>query len=170
MTVNSNKVMAITAADLTTPSSTSKYDVGMRYVQLVNGYEEEYVYANPLIALAANQAYEIKNTGTTLAPGAPATGAGEVGVAPAAFTAGYYGFLKTRGIINVKKSTGTPYAQGDHVELNVAESTYAAVDGTSGSTVRTVNSFGVCQAAATTAQSTVSVYMYGNSVTTIAGS
>ena len=165
-----NTIHAINSDDLTRESSTQLYPIGLRVKVVNSSYynEQEYIYVKAHGSLTQYQSYILKYDGATslmLKTAAPATGAATVVVPQIAVTSAYYAFVLVKGEGSCKVSTET-YAAGDQLEV-LTTGTTAMVDGTSGATVRTVRSFAVSKATGTTAAS-VAVYLYGNSITTIA--
>jgi hypothetical protein len=153
-------ILSIGNEDVTYPSEAAKYPIGTK-IRVEDGLntEKEYMYVQSHGALTQYQPYIINHTGVTLKTGAPATGAALIGVPQVAFTSGYYGFVQIRGDATVKIGAET-YVAGDHLEV-LNTGTLSVVDGTSGSTVETVNSFGVSKAAGSSA-TTIAAYLLGN--------
>jgi len=164
-----NVRFALDPQDLTVESTTQLYGIGELASIAGNsdGTNSVYIYCLSHGALTAYVPYEIYHNGTTLITRAPVTGAGLIVVPQVAVDSGAYfwGLIKGNGTCAVKQET---YAAGDQLEV-LTTGVLANVDGTSGATVRTVNSFAVSKATGTAAAN-ISVYLYGNDVTDIAGS
>jgi len=144
-------------SDLTTPTSTQEYKLGLVVsvedsdTKIIN----QYMYVKAHTALTAYQPYVLNygsTAGAEFVTAAPATLAapGSLVVVPqVAFTADYYGFVLIKGNGKVLMTAET-YAVGDFLQI-LNTGTALVVDGTTGSTVRLVNSCAVCKEAGTTA-------------------
>lgn len=148
--------ISINNDDLTIPSSSQKYPVGLIFaVDTGNGYSKKYMYVKSHTALTAYQPYVLDysaTAGSQFITGAPATLAapGRTVVIPqVAFTSGYYGFVLIEGDGKVLMIAET-YAVGDHLQI-LNTGTALVVDGTTGSTAFSVNSCAICKEAGTTA-------------------
>jgi len=100
--------------DLTVPTATAEYTLGVEVEMLVSGEtaKKVYKYVKAGSALTAKGAYVIANTGTPgaeVTTAAPATTAVPVQgcVANVAFTSGYYGFVQIEGDTTVVSTGAT---------------------------------------------------------------
>ena len=155
-----------TWGDLTGTSSTQIYDLG-REITIkndANNTVQTYMYLYASTGLTQYQPYQIQYSSTAgqeIQAGAPATLAapGRQCVIPqVAVTSGYYfwGIVEGDCIALVPAVT---YAVGDHLKLTNACTTMI-VDGTSGSTSRTVNSCGISKTAGSTATG-AAIWLFG---------
>lgn len=153
--------------DLTVSTSTQQYGIGekVKFIGNSDGTVSGFVYVKTGGALTQYVPYEIYHNGTTLTTRAPVTGAGLIGVPQVAMTSAYYGWLQIEGNATCAIGAET-YVAGDQLEV-LTTGVLANVDGSTGSTVRTVNSFGVSKASGSSATN-IAIYMYGNDVTTVA--
>lgn len=109
----SNALFTLSAIDeksLTTPTSTQQFPLGAK-ISIQNPFTlspgsttvKEYIYVKAASVLAATSLYVIDysaTAGAEVATVAPASSSGvyrQFGVAPQAFTNGYYGWLQTKG-------------------------------------------------------------------------
>lgn len=148
-------------SDLTTPTSTQKYPLGLEIkvqeqtTDGTQGVQNTYIYVKAHAALTAYQPYVINYTGTAageVTTGAPATMAApgtHVLVPQVAFTSGYYGFVLKGGIGKVLMTAET-YAVGDALQV-LNTGTALVVDGSTGSAVISLNTCAFCREAGTTA-------------------
>jgi hypothetical protein len=163
---------AVNNDDITTPSSTQKYVLGLEVmVNTGDGYPKIYKYVKSHGALTLYQPYVLgvsSTDGSQVITEAPATLAapGQLVVIPqVAFTSGYYGFVLKQGDGKVLMTAET-YAIGDYLQVLTA-GTALVVDGTTGSTVRLVNSCAICKEAGTTAVAR-KMYLIGEKAVTAA--
>lgn len=166
--------------DLITPTSTAKYPLGKIVVvrEAANSSSEtaskavkKFMYVKAHTGLTQYQPYVIgfsATAGAEVITAAPATLAA-VGsllcVPQVAFTSAYYGFVQIQGDCTVKKTSET-YVAGDFLEV-LNTGTALVVDGTSGSTARSINSKAISKAAGSAAAS-VSAYLLGYNSTVAA--
>lgn len=153
--------LTIPEADISTPTETRKYPLGLEITVQdsssttgsLNG-TQKYKYIRAAgAALTINQPYvvELDNANVWKA-GSPVTLAAPgalVGIPQVAFTSGYYGFIQTEGECEGLHIAET-YAAGDHLQL-LSAGTALVVDGSTGSTVQTVNTCAITVDAGTTA-------------------
>ena len=152
--------------DLTTASATQLYDLG-RTITIKNDANStvtEYIYLYATTGLTQYQPYQIvygSTAGQEIGAGAPATLAApgrQVVIPQMAVTTGYYFW----GVISGDCTSLVPavtYAVGDYLKLTNACTTLI-VDGTSGSTSRSVNSCAISKTAGSTATG-VAVWLLG---------
>jgi len=156
----------INETDLSTPTSAQKFPLGaiIDVADPSTKAIKKFMYVKSHGALTQYQPYQINigiTSGSEVITAAPATLAAPgklIGVPQVAFTSGYYGFVQIQGNATCKKSSET-YASGDHLQVLNAGTT-AVVDGTSGSTAESVNSFAIVGATGSAAAS-VAVYLKG---------
>ncbi len=150
---------AISEESFTTPTSDRRFPLGtILNVETGTAEMKRYIYIYATGALTAYIPYELTWSGTKLGAAAPATGNGQIVVPQVAFTSAYYGWALVQGTGSVYMDAET-YAIGDHVKAFNAGTT-CKVEGSTGSTVRTLNAIGVLNAAGTTVAA-VSCYLYG---------
>lgn len=150
---------SIPESDITTPSSTRKYPMGYTIPvedSTYNGGITEYTYIRANAAALTINVPVIMDLGSTEASavvvstpvtlGAPGA---RVVVPQVAFTSGYYGFVASKGFCECVHVAET-YVVGDMLQL-LSAGVSLAVDGSSGSTIKTVNTCGVTIDAGTTA-------------------
>lgn len=144
--------------DLTTPTSTQQYELGREIViSDPDNYKsvKKYKYVKSHTTLTQYQPYVITNTGTagsewiTIAPATLATCGLLVGVPQVAVTSGYYFWCLIAGDGKALMTAET-YAVGDKLEL-LNTGTAFNVDGTSSSTVTTIQTAAICKEAGSTA-------------------
>lgn len=159
--------------DLVTPTSTQKYPLGkkVRIREAANSASEtastatkEYIYVKASAALTAKGAYVITPSGTAgaeLGTGTPATSSVAVraGIAPVAFTSGYFGFLQIEGDASIV-SYGAVTA-GDTLKLINTSIRLADEAGTT----PTAKTIGIAKANAATSALTISAYLVNQAVT-----
>tara|TARA_R110000824_G_scaffold292942_3_gene481365 strand:+ start:944 stop:1468 length:525 start_codon:yes stop_codon:yes gene_type:complete len=148
--------------DLDASSATMSYPVGAQLVikDSTSAMPKTFIYTKAHAALALGQPIVlIEGSGgdaelVTVAPATSADGQGELlGFPLAAITSGHYFFAQVTGVITAAAGT---VAAGDHVEVLNAGTTLV-VDGTSGSTTRSVRSIGIAKTATATGTITLSV-------------
>jgi len=165
-------VTAINEDDLTTPSATRKYALGLE-VEVVDTDSDKikkFVYVKAHGALTVNVPYVLRPStvaGSELKTAAPITNAtlAETVVVPqVAFTTGYYGFVQSEGQCEVAMS-------GTHTVDDYLELTSAAVvlvpNGTSGSSVFDGKASAICADVSTGAE-TATAILLGATVQTAA--
>ena len=165
--------IAFDEVDLTTPTATQKYTLGqvIEVKEKANSSTEtaslavkKFMYVKAHTGLTAYQPYIIAfgaTAGAEVVTAAPLTllaPGSLIGVPQVAFTTAYYGFVQISGTCNILMTAQT-YVVGDYLKVLTA-GTAAVVDGTSGSTVITTASIGICKTAGTTAVSR-SCYLLG---------
>ncbi len=156
--------------DLTTPTSTAQYPLGLVKVfkDTTNNTIAKYIYVKAHAALTAYQPYVLDPTGTagadftTLAPATIAAPGAQVVIPQVAFTSGYFGFVLLAGVGKVLMTAET-YAVGDALQL-LNTGTALVVDGTTGSTVTSVNTSAVCMEAGSTAVARACILLEGKAV------
>jgi hypothetical protein len=152
MTSGNLVLLSVPETDLITPTLAAAYPVGAE-VQVSNGATTTtYVYIYASIALTAYVPYvldlSIKGpTGTAAV--ALATPGAAICVPQVAFTQYYYGFVVKKGACSVLHTTET-WAAGDMLCITASD-TFLSVDGSTGSTIKTVNTLGITVSAGTTA-------------------
>lgn len=157
-------------ADLTTPSllQSSFYKLG-QIIDVENSdktAKQSYMYIKSHDALVQYKPYVITPGGTDgaevitaemptdghLAPGPT------IGVPQVAFTSGYYGFVLIRG--NGYGLIGSEAHEiGDMLTVNDTSTTFI-VDGSTGATAYSVNTFAICQTTGADAE-TIAIYLIG---------
>lgn len=143
--------------DLTTPTSTAQYPLGFvkTFKDNTNNIVAEYIYVKSHTTLTAYQPYILDVDGTagaqymTIAPATIAAPGVQVVIPQVAFTSGYFGFVLLSGLGKVLMTSET-YAIGDALQI-LNTGTALVVDGSTGSTVTSVNTCAVCAEAGTTA-------------------
>lgn len=150
--------LALDRTDLETPTAAAKYAVGtvIHTADARNGgAEKTYIYVKAHAGLTAYKPYVLAIgavAGAEKVTKAPATLAAPgsiVAVPQVAFTSGYYGFVQIKGDATVLMKAET-YAVGDHLQILNAGVTLV-VDGTSSSTVESINTCAISKATGTTA-------------------
>lgn len=163
-----NNINAIWNEDITVPTSTQKYPMGLRLNVIQEDdteTEKQFIYIRAHELLAQYRPCGTDHTGTSYATADPATGATLICVPQVQVTSGYYCFALVRGEGRVNIGAET-YAVGDHLEV-INAAIISNVDGTTGSTVRTARSIGASLGAGTTATN-IPVYLFGERVDTAA--
>lgn len=156
--------------DLTTPTSTQQYALGaiITVQDSTKTRIKRYMYIKASGALTQYQAYVINYSATSgaeviaVAPTDAFLAPGEMLAVPQiAFTDTYYGFVLIEGDGKVLKTAET-YAVGDFLAWDLTTSTSALiVDGSTGATTRTVDSFAISKTAGTGAAA-IDVALLGN--------
>ena len=160
-----NNITAIVEDDLTTPTASAKYPIGLE-IETVDGSGKitTYKYFKAHGGLTVNVPYVVDFNGVDEISAAPKTNAGKVSkvvVPQVAVTSGYYAFGAVGGYAEVVHKAET-YAVGDHLQV-LNTGVVAVVDGTSGSTTKTEASVGVTVDAGTT-NAAGTVYLYNEPV------
>jgi len=157
--------IAVVEEDLTTPSSTAKYPLGLEVSVLDSSASsgiKKFMYVKSHGALTVNQPYvlSISNTGyfVSAAPATLAAPGSLVVVPQVAFTSGYYGFVQFEGECECLHIAET-YAAGDMLQVLNA-GTALVVDGSTGATAFSVNTCGITVDAGTTAVAKT-IILYG---------
>lgn len=150
--------LSLDRVDLETPTANAKYAVGTvihTADERNGGAEKTFIYVKAHEALTAFQPYVLAIgavEGAEKLTAAPATlsAPGSIVVVPqVAFTTSFYGFAQIKGDATVLLTAET-YAIGDHLQiLNTGSA--LVVDGTSSSTVESVNTSAISKATGTTA-------------------
>jgi len=160
-------IQSIDTDDLTSPSSTRKYDLGAQYVDVsVSGaIKPEYVYIKSHGALTQYQPYQLSTSntaGSEVISKAPATtDSGATVVAPqVAVTSGYYCWAPYKGSVTVK--TTDTFAAGDFAEVLNSGTGLKLDGGSSGSTAEGAQSVGIASTA--TSGGSATVVLSGNKV------
>ena len=168
-----NTQIALDEVDLVTPTTTQKYKLGevIEVVEKAATSSEtasyavkKYMYVKSHTTLTAFQPYIIAFSSTagseviTAAPLTLTAPGSLICVPQVAFTSGYYGFVQIQGDCSVLMTAET-YAVGDYLQVLTA-GTATVVDGSTGSTVVTTASMGICKTAGTTAVAR-SAYLLG---------
>lgn len=161
---------SINEDDLTTPSSTKKYPLGLSVTVGDSGATDAvktFMYVKSHGALTQYQPYVISYVNTSageVVTAAPATQTSPivlVCVPQVAFTSGYYGFVQIQGQATAKVAAET-YAAGDPGEVLNAGTTFV-VNGTSGTPLVDNKTAMIYQATGSSAAA-VAVYLIGNKV------
>lgn len=135
--------------DLVTPTSAQEYKLGM-IVEIATSSPQvtKYIYVRSHGALTQYVPYVLdfgSTSATEIVTAAPATLAApgrQVVIPQVGFTTTYYGFVLLEGEGKAIMTAET-YEDGDHLQL-LTTGTELNVDGTSGSTVFTVNTCAIC--------------------------
>ena len=160
-------IQSIDTDDLTSPSSTRKYDLGAQYVDVSfsGAIKPEYVYIKSHGALTQYQPYQLSTSnsaGSEVISKAPATSdSGATVVAPqVAVTSGYYCWAPYKGSVTV--TTTDTFAAGDYAEVLNAGTGLKLDGGSSGSTAEGAQSVGIASTA--TSGGTATIVLSGNKV------
>lgn len=121
-------------ADLTTPTSSQKYELGteIEIKDTDTTTVSTFKYVKAHAALTAYTPYAIIPSGTaagevvTAAPVATASAIVEVGVPQVAFTSDYYGFVQTKGEATAVIAATTTYVDGNAMEVIGAGTSFIA--------------------------------------------
>ena len=160
-------------ADLTTPTSTQNYPLGLpvSIYDSATKMDKVFIYVKAHAGLTVYVPYVLNWTGTagsevkTAAPATTAAPGQMVCVPQVAFTSGYYGFVQVKGDCTCALANETK-AVGDYLQLLNTGATLV-VDGTSSSTVLLANSCAVSKSA-TTAAANYSIILLGKWAVTAA--
>ena len=153
MTSGINSMVSVPESDLITPTLAAAYPVGSE-IRISNGLgypDSVYKYIKANGALTAYQPYILDlglYGGTNSAPLTLTAGA-RVVVPQVGFTSGYYGWALVKGYGSALHISET-WAAGDMLQL-LSGGAALVVDGTSGSTIKTVNTCAIGVAAGSTA-------------------
>lgn len=161
-------VMAINSDELSTPSADQRYPLGVEVTIQNSGSAniKKFVYLKAHTGLNKYQPYIATSTSAGIpVTAAPVTGAARIVVPQVDVTTAYYAWFQVQGTATLKIGTET-YAAGDNLEV-LTTGTVANVDGTSGATVRTLNSFAMSLATGSTTAN-ISAYLYGSTINSIA--
>lgn len=144
MTSGNLILLSVPETDLITPTLAAKYPVGAE-VQVSNGATATtYVYIYASIALTQYVPYvldlSIYGPNATAAL-AIATPGAAICVPQVAFPQYYYGFVVKKGACSVMHVQET-YIPGDMLSITAGDA-YLSVDGSSGATIKTVNTLGI---------------------------
>ena len=160
-------IQSIDTDDLTSPSSTRKYDLGAQYVDVTgsNAIKTEYVYIKSHGALTQYQPYQVSALNTAgsevVTKASATTDSGATIVAPqGAVTSGYYCWAPYKGIVTVK--TTDTFAAADYAEVLNAGTGLKLDGGSSGSTAEGAQSVGIATGA--TSGGSATVLLSGNKV------
>jgi len=153
-------LQTIDTDDLTNPTSTRKYDLGIRFrdVSSTDAIKPEYIYVKSHGALTQYYPYQISSSNTagseviTKAPATTASGA--VVVAPqVAVSSGYYAWVQVKGKATV--TTTDTVAAGDFVEVLNNGSGLKLDGGATGSTAESNQSVGIAATATSGGSATI---------------
>lgn len=173
-----NTRVAISEDVLTTPSSTQAFPLGtiVEVVEKANNSSEtaskavkKYIYVKSHTALTAYQPYVLADSSTagseviTAAPATLAAPGQKVVIPQVAFTSDYYGFVLYQGDGKVLMTAET-YVAGDFLQI-LNTGTALVVDGTTGSTVRLINSCAICKEAVSS-EVARNCYLFGDKAVT----
>ena len=147
-----NNIAAVDLDDINKESATKKYPLGtiVKVNDTSKGAESTFMYVKSHAALTLGQPVTlVEGSGgdaevVTEANATVSAGMGvKIGFPVVAIQSGYYFFAQISGVITAAAAT---VAAGDHVEVEDGDTT-VRVDGTSGSTTRTVRSIGIAKTA-----------------------
>jgi len=160
-------IQSIDTDDLTNPSSTRKYDLGVKYVDVNSSaaIKPEYMYIKSHAALTQYQPYQesITNTaGSEIISKAPVTqtSGARIFAPQVAVTSGHYAWVLVKGIGTVL--TTDTFAAGDYAEVLNGGSGLKLDGGASGSTAEGKKTVGIATSA--TSGGSASVLLNGNDV------
>jgi hypothetical protein len=154
MTSGINSMISVPESDLTTPTLAAAYPVGST-VRISNGLgypDSVFVYIKAAGALTAYQPYvfDLGIYGATNSSPVTLGAPGAIVIVPqVAFTSGYYGWVLMKGYGKVLHIQET-YVAGDMLQL-LSGGAALVVDGSSNSTIKSVNTCGITVGAGTTA-------------------
>ena len=153
-------IQSIDTDDLTNPSSTRKYDLGVKYVDVTTAaaIKPEYMYIKSHTALTQYQPYQLSishTAGSEITGRAPATqtSGAQIFAPQVAVTSGYYCWVQVKGLATVL--TTDTFAAGDYAEVLNAGSGLTLDGGASGSTVEGKHTVGVATTATSAGSATV---------------